>query len=88
MYVASCTLVNIRVVVLCDSWHTIDCDIMVYTRITFNSISYKSCYCYQLDDVALEGLMNRCSNIRHLSLSWTGGGGQITEPSLCRWDLN
>jgi len=44
-----------------------------------------NCAAVQLDDVALEGLMSRCSNIRHLSLSWTGGGGQITEPSLCRW---
>ena len=40
---------------------------------------------HQLDDVALEGLLSRCVNIRHLSLSWTGGGGQITEHNLCKY---
>ena len=29
--------------------------------------------------------MSRCQSIQHLDLSWTGGGGQITEQALCRW---
>ena len=43
------------------------------------------CSLWQVDDVALESLVSRCQSIRHLNLSWTGGGGQITEQALCRW---
>ena len=34
--------------------------------------------------MALEGIMSRCSNLQHLNLSWTGGGGQVTEAAFCR----
>lgn len=37
-----------------------------------------------MDDIALTGLSARCLNISALNLSWTGGGGQVTEQSLCR----
>ena len=33
----------------------------------------------------MEGLTTRCSCIRHLGLSWTGGGGQVTEENLCKY---
>lgn len=42
----------------------------------------------QVDDVALESLVSRCSNLQQLDLSWTGGGGQITEQALCRYVSN
>lgn len=41
-------------------------------------------YFNQVDDVALESVVSRCSNLQHLNLSWTGGGGQITEQAVCR----
>ena len=34
--------------------------------------------------MALESLTSRCSNLQHLNLNWTGGGGQITEEAVCR----
>ncbi|CAI8016709.1 F-box/LRR-repeat protein 4 [Geodia barretti] len=37
-----------------------------------------------VDDIALAGLSARCGNMFSVNLSWTGGGGQVTEPSLCR----
>ncbi len=40
---------------------------------------------FQVDDVALNSLVSRCSNLERLNLSWTGGGGQITEDTVCRY---
>ena len=39
----------------------------------------------QIDDVALESIAPRCSNLQHLNISWTGGGGQVTESAFCRY---
>eukprot|EP00731_Ephydatia_muelleri_P012090 Em0006g984a len=41
-----------------------------------------------VDNVALEALVARCCNIQHLDLSWTGGGGQITESAFCSFIEN
>ena len=38
----------------------------------------------QVDDVALQGLQSRCTQLHHLDLSWTGAGGLITEKELCK----
>ncbi|XP_064402047.1 F-box/LRR-repeat protein 4-like [Halichondria panicea] len=38
-----------------------------------------------VDDSTLEGLTNRCSLIKRISLSWTGGGKQVTEGALCNF---
>ena len=40
-----------------------------------------------MDNVALESLVTRCSIIQRLNLSWTGGGGLLTENVLCRSDV-
>ena len=37
--------------------------------------------------MALESIAPRCSSLQHLNLSWTGGGGQVTEMSFCRCAL-
>ena len=39
-----------------------------------------------MDDVALAGLSARCFKTCDLNLSWTGGGGQVTESCLCRYN--
>ena len=33
--------------------------------------------------MTLEGLTSRCSLIKRVSFSWTGGGAQITESAFC-----
>ncbi|XP_065897557.1 F-box/LRR-repeat protein 4-like [Dysidea avara] len=38
-----------------------------------------------VDDVALQGLQSRCTQLQHLDLSWTGAGGLITEKELCNF---
>lgn len=64
-----------------------------YSPIGLLYVTVKYCFVtviihIQVDDVTLEGFTSRCSLVKRVSLSWTGGGNQVTERALCKYVVN